>query len=322
MRVFDKIYGEEEVGEEVLIDLINCSTIQRLKEISQYGLPQEYYHKKIFSRFDHSVGVLILLRRLGADLNEQIGGLLHDISHTAFSHVIDWVVGDPTKEDHQDNTFSEFLENKDITEIFEKYNIDKSKIVNVETFPLLEQEAPSLCADRIDYTLREMWDFNKKEMVKEIVKDLTVVNNQIVFKTKDNAEKFGNEYANLQREHWAGDEAKSRYYILSKILKLAMKNNLLNLEDFKKTDDYVINILKKSGDEKILEGLSLLRNGFRANQSEDGILLLKKFRYVDPEVLLNDSVVSLSTVSNDYSELLRKEKENSNVKVKVDIRAK
>ena len=42
--------------------------------------------------FEHSLGVYLLLRRLGADRREQVAGLLHDISHTAFSHAVDFLI--------------------------------------------------------------------------------------------------------------------------------------------------------------------------------------------------------------------------------------
>lgn len=45
---------------------------------------------------------MLLLRKLGASLNEQIAGLLHDASHTAFSHTADWVLGHKETEDYQD----------------------------------------------------------------------------------------------------------------------------------------------------------------------------------------------------------------------------
>ena len=37
----------------------------------------------------------MLLAKKGASLTEQIAGLIHDVSHTVFSHVIDRVVGNP-----------------------------------------------------------------------------------------------------------------------------------------------------------------------------------------------------------------------------------
>ncbi len=155
MKVKDKVYGFWEIKEEVLIDLINSKFIQRLKGVSQFGLPSEYYHKKGFSRYEHSIGVLILLKKLGANLKEQISGLLHDGSHTAFSHVVDWVLGDPTKEDYQDKTHLESLTNSKVPQILSKYGFDYKEVSDIERFFLLERKAPDLCADRIDYSLRE-----------------------------------------------------------------------------------------------------------------------------------------------------------------------
>ena len=54
MKINDNVYGEEEIREQVLIDLINSKEIQRLKGISQFGIPEEYYHMLCFSRYDHS----------------------------------------------------------------------------------------------------------------------------------------------------------------------------------------------------------------------------------------------------------------------------
>lgn len=322
MLIQDKVYGTEEIKEQVLIDLIHAPTLQRLKNISQQGLPQEYYHRKVFSRFEHSVGVLILLRKLGANLNEQIAGLLHDISHTAFSHVIDWVIGDPSKEDHQDNIFLEVLMKSEIPKILVTHNININQISDIDSFPLLEKEAPSLCADRVDYSLRELVDLGFEDKVKEIVNDLTSFYGQITFKTKELAEEFGIMYAKLQREHWAGNEAKARYHLLAEILKMAISENRVTLEDFHKTDYDLIEILSKIDKKEITEGLKKLKEGFsirEKNSDEKGIQLKKKFRYVDPEVLINEELNNLSDVSVRYKELMEKEKEDSKKVINIEI---
>ena len=102
MVIHDSVYGGTDITSEVILELINARSIQRLKGIAQYGIPDEFYHRKNYSRYDHSVGVMLLLKRLGASEEEQIAGLLHDVSHTAFSHVIDWVVGEGGAEGYQD----------------------------------------------------------------------------------------------------------------------------------------------------------------------------------------------------------------------------
>ena len=110
MEIKDRVYGVQKIEENVILDLINSNSLKRLKDISQLGMPDTYLSFPGFSRYEHSLGTMILLKKLGATLEEQVAGLLHDISHTPFSHVIDWVVGDPTKEDYQDKIFQEFLE--------------------------------------------------------------------------------------------------------------------------------------------------------------------------------------------------------------------
>lgn len=321
MLIKDKVYGDFEIKEPILIDLINSPSLQRLKGVSQQGMPKEYYHKEVFSRFEHSIGVFLLLRKLGADLYEQIAGLLHDISHTAFSHVVDWVIGDPSKEDYQDNIFFEFLNKSEIPSILIKHKINIEKLTNLESFTLLEKEAPSLCADRIDYSLRELIDSGHKEKVKLIVEDIIGKNGQITFKTIEIAEEFGREYARLQREHWAGNEARARYHILAEILKSALNEGYIDLKDFHKTDEEVLDILSKLDKVDILEGLRKLKEGFNMEESDDSesVLLKKKFRYVDPEVLINEGINNLSCISTKYNNFLDKEINNSKKIVSIKI---
>jgi len=322
MLIQDNVYGDEEIKEPVLLELINSPTLQRLKGISQQGMPREFYHREVFSRFDHSIGVLLLLRKLGASLNEQIAGVLHDISHTAFSHVIDWVIGDPSKEDHQDNIFLDFLKKSEIPFILEKHSISLESTSDLESFTLLEKEAPSLCADRIDYSLRELIDLGYEKKVKFLVSNLTSVKGQVVFKTKEAAEDFGKSYAKLQREHWAGNEAKARYHILAEILRIALDEKHLSLEDFHRTDEEILAILANTDNKDILNGLNRLKNGFTIKESREngsGLELTKKFRYVDPEVFISGELKTLSSISKEYKTLIEKEKEHSKKVTRVDI---
>ncbi len=318
MKIIDNIYGEEEINEQVLIDLINSQEIQRLKEISQFGLPERYYHIPVFSRYEHSIGVLILLRRLGANLDEQIAGLLHDISHTAFSHVIDWVIGDPTKEDHQDNIYKEILINSKIPRILENHGMNHNNFLVLEDFSLLEREAPSLCADRIDYSLRELVNING-ERVNFLINDLKNYNRQIVFVSKETARIFARKYINLQNNHWAGTQARARYYLLREILKEALDNEIIFVTDFKKTDEEIISRLIDSGNSSIINQLNLLKKQIFFKEDEKGIPLRKKFRYVDPEILIGEKIRRLSELSEEYFNILEREKQNLKIEKRIVI---
>lgn len=318
MIINDKIYGKEEISEEVLNQLIYSPGIQRLKDISQFGVPDKYNFKKGYSRFEHSLGVFILLRNLGANLEEQVAGLLHDVSHTAFSHVIDWVFGDPIKEDYQDKIHFKVIKNSEIPKILSKYGLNYEEISQIENFPLLEREMPGLCADRIDYSLREIFNYDWG-LSKTIFKNLLVKNRQIVFQDKNIAEVFARNYIDLQSKHWAGDKARTRYYILSEALREGLNKKIIYLDDLNKTDYYVLNLLENSNNRFILDSLNLLKNGFDILESETGIELKKKFRYVDPEVLVNGSYKNLSSLSKEYFKILEFEKEKSKLVKKIKI---
>jgi len=315
MIIEDRLYGEEEIKEQILIDLINSKPIQRLKEISQFGIPEEYYHLSTFSRYEHSVGVMILLRRLGANLEEQIAGLLHDVSHTAFSHVIDWVIGDPTKEDYQDKTLLKTFEETRIEDILKKHGFDYRKIADMKNYSLLEQPAPFLCADRVDYSLREINLLHNKQDAEKIIKDLREANGRIILASVETAMLFAKYYVNLNKEHWTGGEAKARFHILADILKKALREKIISISDMMKTDREIIESLNRSNNKEILSGLGLLKKGFRLKKIEkNGILLQKKFRHIDPEFFHNREIISLSKFSKKYKKILEEERKHSLIK--------
>jgi len=292
MKIKDVVYGEEEVNEPILIELINSKEIQRLKGISQFGIPEEYYHMPCFSRYDHSIGVMILLRRLGANLKEQIAGLLHDASHTAFSHTIDWVLGDPSKGDFQDSNHIQFIENSSIPRILEKYDCNYKEVSNIKKFSLLENEHPNLCADRVDYTLREIVLMRKKEDSNFILSSLTNHDGEIVLNSEKSARLFEGYYRRFNKFNWNSPRSKARYEILSRVLKKALSENMINMEDLMQDDNHVIKIIKDKGDEFMLKDLENLKK----NKPVDILPKKGKLRYVDPKIVFEGSLKKLSQI--------------------------
>ena len=125
-RSIETFYGTVEVEEPVLLDLIDSAAFQRLKEIHQYGVSYYTTHKEEFTRYSHSLGVFHLLRASNRPLNEQIAGLLHDVSHTAFSHVGDWVFNKEHHEtDYQNSIHEDFLEIRGLSKILRKHGINQ-----------------------------------------------------------------------------------------------------------------------------------------------------------------------------------------------------
>lgn len=311
MKINDVIYGEEEIKEQVLIDLINSKAVQRLKGISQQGLPKEYCHRSIFSRYEHSLGVMILLRRLGANLNEQIAGLIHDVSHTAFSHVTELIFGDPRKDDHQDKNHLKFMENSEIPNILKKYNLEYNEFVDLKKYSLLENEIPNLCADRFDYAIREIFMDSDKEKINYYLEGLINLDNHMVFNSYDIAKTFALDFLKYQTRDWGSDEGKIRYKILAEILEYSLKKGIISSKDLWKDDEYVLSILKNVDDEEIKLKIKLLERKIVSDLKNYQKNLPKKFRYIDPLIFINDELIKLSEISEDFKKLLALEKEKS-----------
>lgn len=316
MKLKDKIYGEFEITEPVLFDFIKSKPVQRLKKINQFGIPDRFYHLKNYSRYDHSIGVMLILRKLGAPLEEQVAGLLHDISHTAFSHVIDWLFGNNLKEDHQDKQHKSFSNNYEMKKIAKKYHYSLASFFDYHNFGLLEKEIPDLCADRLDYSLREF----SPAVAKYCFNNLKNENGKIIFKNKKSALIFAKNFLKSQMSHWGGFEAVTRYVFLSKALKIALKRKIINFADFLTYDDFIIEKIEKSKNEQILKILKLLKNK-KLKQPKNGEktkIYHKKFRYVDPEFIDKSSkIYRLSLIDKTFKNLLKKSEKKNKKGIKV-----
>lgn len=321
MLIKDLVYGQFDITEPILLELIDSKPLQRLKGIAQYGLPPAFYHHHGFSRYDHCVGVMLLLRKLGASLQEQIAGLLHDVSHTAFSHVIDWVIGNKSTEDYQDQHHERFILKSEIPSILQKHGFEASAIFNIYDYPLLERDVPDLCADRIDYALREFFDWAEPAIVPECVLALVQHDHKIVFSSQEAAEKFSKGFLKCQTEHWGAAETCVRYSLLADALKRALETKVISLADLYQTDDYVLRKLKASADQQILNALSVLSNPirFKVDLNNPHYSVIKKFRYVDPEFLENRVLSRLSVVNPGYQELLQYHRNLNEQGIKVSL---
>ena len=76
MQVNDIVYGPVDLAEPVLLELLASRAVQRLHGVLQHGITAVVGVTRPTTRFEHSLGAMLLVRRLGADLHEQIAALL------------------------------------------------------------------------------------------------------------------------------------------------------------------------------------------------------------------------------------------------------
>jgi hypothetical protein len=300
MKIKDRVYGIHEITSPVIVELLDCPSVQRLRNIGQLGIPKEFETRSFkFSRYDHSVGVMLLLKMLGADEEEQIAGLLHDVSHTAFSHTIDILFRRKT-EDFQDSQHERFITTSEIPSILKKHGYTPSRIYNYQNFSLLEQKLPLLCADRVDYSLRE----SPKATIYTCLPHVTTAKGRIVFDEASSARAFADRFIVLQSQSWGGKIHNIRAQLLAQGLHYALEQKILSMDDLWTDDTTVLHKLHQSHDDFIKKVFKLLKKKSYDDLPTGGSIIKKKFRYVDPEILVNGSLIPLSQIDLGYRSVL------------------
>ncbi len=146
-----------------LVETIFSDVFNDLKYKNQHGpwaLQKPIYPE---DRYEHSIGVMNMLRRHGASVREQLAGLLHDLGHGPMSHWSEDVVGKLSESDSDHELHEDLLERRledsELAHEFEKFNsISLGQVIEDYKngrFGLLESSKPDICGDRWDYFIRE-----------------------------------------------------------------------------------------------------------------------------------------------------------------------
>lgn len=236
MTISDPIHRQYEVKEPVLLELIQTPAVQRLKGVD-VSLPNRFMEVPwgTYTRFDHCLGVMCLIGRLGGSLEEQIAGLLHDISHTAFAHAMDYVFDRERHGDFHEDHIARIVFASNLGEILHKYSLNIDKIVDPKNFSILEQDLPALCADRIDYALRA---FHKRKLlslktIHSILAALQVGAGKIVFADSENAQKFAHAFLQAEMNVWDGNALEqTKVLLFSRLVRQAYEEKRITLDDF------------------------------------------------------------------------------------------
>lgn len=290
MKYTDKIYGEFEFT-GVIKELINTSAFQRLTRIHQGGALFLVNPKINHTRFEHSIGVMLLIKKLGGSIEEQLAGLIHDISHTAFSHLIDYVF-DIDEEDYHEKRFEEVLSGEELDTIFKKYRFDTSKFIEIGNYQILEYPLPNLSADRIDYTLRDLFQIGEISAteIAWFLSGMKVVDNRIVLISVAHGKWFQSKYEFLVSAYFGGKENSEVNILMKKIVKDCLTKGIIQEDDFYRDDFYLI--------DKIERSVNLAQMiGEIGNMGIDNREFIQKKREVDPEILVDNRVLKLSEIN-------------------------
>lgn len=172
-KVFkDPVHRYVHVRDRIIWDLIATKEFQRLRRIRQLGTTFLTFHGAEHSRFNHSLGVYEIVRRIVDDIfkgrsewdeDERLvslcAALLHDLGHGPFSHSFEKVFD----LDHEDFTRAIILGDTEVNEVLRCVAEDfPQKVADVIAKTYKNQLVVSLIssqidADRMDYLQRDSY---------------------------------------------------------------------------------------------------------------------------------------------------------------------
>lgn len=298
-----------------LTEYANVPEMQRLKGISMVSacehtklIPWKFFH----TRYEHSLGVALIVWNFTKDRKQTIAGLYHDIATPAFSHVVDYLHGDYEKQESTEAlTETVIKESKEIMKLLNRDGISIEEIADYHIYPIADNDSPRLSADRLEYTLSDglvTQDAFSLESIKRIYNDLRVLKNEegedeIGFGNLSIAEEYLQRASIMWHLFSGNSENNMIMQFWTDILKKMVKEKYITEEDlYKYSEEEIVGKIRKCPNEKIRKAFEIFSNSKKVERSEVEvkdkycISIKAKKRYTNPLTL--DKSGKLNRVSN------------------------
>lgn len=226
--------------------------VQRLKGVGmncgcEYTSFPLFRYLPPYSRYDHSVGVALIVWHFTQDRTQTVAGLLHDIATPVFAHVVDFMNRDYLKQESTEAGTAERISGSaELQELLRTYAIAPADVYDYHQYPVADNDSPRLSADRLEYSLGNMLNFGfcPPDTVRQIYADLTIGKNEegqdeIMFRTLPAAEAFAALALECSRVY-VSDADRYAMQMLSEILRGALERGVIAPGDLYATEPEVI----------------------------------------------------------------------------------
>lgn len=241
-----------------LQDAAATPPMQRLKDIgmncgceyTNFPLHRDYAP---YSRFDHSLGVALIVWHFTGDPAQAMAGLLHDIATPVFAHVIDFLHGDHMHQESTESATAQFIaQSGPLIDVLARHNLSAEAVSDYHLYPIADNDSPKLSADRLEYTLGNgvNYGFISAGEAATLYQDLTVGTNEsgepeLVFRHADIAKSFAEISLQCSRVY-VSDEDRYAMQMLAELLKSAINSGVLQESDLYLHEQDVIRVLSAS----------------------------------------------------------------------------
>ena len=231
--------------------------MQRLKDVGmncgcEYTQFPRFASIGSYSRYDHSLGVALIVWHFTGDMAQSLAGLFHDVTTPVFAHVVDFLNGDHLRQESTEAGVEGCLSaSPEVMALLGTYGIELGQVTDYHRYPIADNDSPALSADRLEYTLGNLlnYGFADLETIRKFYEDLTVGQDEqgrpeLVFRTPEAAAAFTS--AALKNAHvYVADEDRFAMESLAHLLRLALERGVLTLDDLHATEPPVIRKLER-----------------------------------------------------------------------------
>lgn len=293
---------------DFLYEYASVLELKRLKGISMISacestklIPVNFFH----NRYEHSIGVALIVWNFTKDKKQAIAGLYHDLASPSFSHVIDYLHGDYEKQEYTESYTEKAIRNsKEIMVLLKRDNIDVDEIKDCHIYPIADNDTPQLSADRLEYSLSDgltTQDAFTIESINKIYKDLKVLKNEygkdeLGFGHIDIAEEYVERASKLWRLFSGNPENCMVMHFWKDILKLMISQKYISENDlYTRSEMEITEIIQNCPNKVIANAFEIFSKSEKVERSD--VLLQDRYciptktkkRYNNPLVQINEN---------------------------------
>ena len=285
---------------EWLQEYIETPVLQRQKHISiTCGTIYSdlFESQRFYSSLDHAIGVALIVWHFTHDKKQTLAGLFHDIATPVFKHCVDFMNGDHlAQESTEDLTTEVIVGSPEIRRLLKRDGILVSEVDNYHLYPIADNDTPKLSADRLEYSLANMFfAYGVADLaeIREIYADIVVQSDEngvkeLGFQTKKIARKFIKLTSQLSI-FYREDRTRYSMQLIADILKKMSEAGRISVADLyqMKESEVIEMILTLDYSDAFLawQKAKKVKKTKSLEQCPDGVYVVNcqaKVRYIDP----------------------------------------
>ena len=309
---------------DFLTKYLELPVMQRLKGIGLLcgtDWTSLYKNRFYYSRYDHSLGVALIVWHFTRSKKQTLAGLFHDLSTPLFSHVADFRKGDALTQSITEEPNEAIIKNdRDLCSLLKSDGLRPEDVCDYHLYPVADNEIPQLSADRLEYmfpsgmALEGSWTMDE---VRRVYNNLEVLKNEqgideLGFSSIKCAELYCYRFC-MTGHVLQLNENKLTLSLLAKITSMAIEERLLTEEEcMRLSEKEALERFETKGSEKLQKYYRTYRNmtSIEHLDTEPGegyfsVSLKVKQRYINPLVKVpGGRVKRLSDVSKQSKKLI------------------